>query len=458
MTAERPWYVARMVRMMRGYRATATVCGALTLLAGSCSIDDGYDFDGEGAGSGNEGGERNSELGGAPSAGEAGSSAKAGGSAGASFGPCAQKPCKNGGTCRTSASGFDCSCPANFAPPTCESTSSGGSSGEGAASGNTGGKSEPDLGSAGRSDAGGSAGASGGSAGANASGAQAGGEAPLRDNGVACDAGTECSSGLCGSEGVCCDAECDGQCESCLSPANRGTCVAVTTPKEPCDGTDTPCGGVCNGTARSSCVYPSTATVCAAPSCTAAGARGESKCNGAGQCVAPNPMTCVYGCDGASCALCRQKHSSNLLVNPGFDGGLTSWNGGTFANYSSNDADDCASSGSFALDYLQEMSQCVSDVTPGTRYYLAFRFKGWDDSDTHAAYCLVNFKSGADCEGDNLSTVDASATSNGAWVTAVANSSVAPAGAVSMVFACSGSVGHGFYDQLYLGTSSTARF
>jgi hypothetical protein len=324
------------------------------------------------------------------------------------------------------------------------------------ASGNTGGESDVDLGNAGRSDAGGSAGVSGGTAGANVSGA--GGEAPLKDNGAACDAGTECSSGLCGSEGVCCDAECDGQCESCLSAANRGTCVAVTTPKAPCEGTDTPCGGVCNGTARTSCVYPSTATVCAAPSCTAAGARGESKCSGAGQCVAPNPMTCVYGCDGTSCALCRQKHSSNRLVNPGFDGGLTSWNGGTLANYSSSDADDCASSGSFALDYLQEMSQCVSDVTPGTRYYLAFRFKGWDDSDTHAANCLVNFKSGADCEGARLSTVDASATSNGAWVTAVANSAAAPAGTVSMMFSCSGSLGHGFYDQLYLGTSSTARF
>jgi hypothetical protein len=35
---------------------------------------------------------------------------------------------------------------------------------------------------------------------------------------------------------------------------------------------------------------------------------------------------------------------------------------------------------------------------------------------------------------------------------------VAPAGAVSMVFACSGSVGRGFYDQLYVGTSSTARY
>jgi hypothetical protein len=454
--------------MMRGYRATATVYGALTLLAGSCSVDEGYDFDGEGAGSGNEGGERNSESGGAPSAGEPGSAAEAGesagGSAGASFDPCAQNPCKNGGVCRTAASGFECSCPANFAPPTCESTNSGGSGGGEPASGNTGGESDVNLGNAGHSgaggsaEAGGSAGANGGTAGANASGGDAGGEAPLKDDGAACDAGTECSSGLCGSEGVCCDAECDGQCESCLSPANRGTCVAVTTPKEPCDGTGTPCGGVCNGTARTSCVYPSTATVCAAPSCTAAGARGESKCSGAGECVAPNPMTCVYGCDGTSCALCRQKHSSNLLVNPGFDGGLTSWNGGTFANYSSNDADDCASSGSFALDYLQEMSQCVSDVTPGTRYYLAFRFKGWDNSDTHAAYCLVNFKSGADCEGSNVSTVDVSAMSNGAWVTAVANSSVAPAGAVSMVFACSGSVGHGFYDQLYLGTSSTARF
>jgi hypothetical protein len=150
-----------------------------------------------------------------------------------------------------------------------------------------------------------------------------------------------------------------------------------------------------------------------------------------------------------------------LLTNPGFDGAVTSWSGGTFANYSSNDADSCAGSGSFALDYLQEFSQCLSNVSVGTTYYMAFRFKGWDTSQSHLGYCVVNFYDAAGCNGSDFisgESFDASAMSAGPWATAVTNNAVAPAGAVSMAFACSGSVGHGYYDQLYLGTSSTARY
>jgi len=175
--------------------------------------------------------------------------------------------------------------------------------------------------------------------------------------------------------------------------------------------------------------------------------------------VAPNPTTCVYGCEGSTCATCRKPDASNLLSNPGFDGAITSWSGGTFANFSSNDVDSCGGSGSFALDYLQDMNQCVTQVTVGTRYYMGFRFKGWDTSSSHLGYCVVNFYGGANCDGSNfISSFDASATSNGPWVATPSNSVVAPVGADSMMFACSGSVGHGFYDQLYLGTSATAKY
>jgi len=105
------------------------------------------------------------------------------------------------------------------------------------------------------------------------------------------------------------------------------------------------------------------------------------------------------------------------------------------------------------------MSQCLSNVTVGTKYYMAFRFQGWDTSQSHLGYCVVNFYGAANCNGSNLiSSFDASATSNGAWATTVSNNAQAPVGTVSMAFACSGSVGHGYYDQLYLGTSSTVRY
>lgn len=296
----------------------------------------------------------------------------------------------------------------------------------------------------------------GGPGGAGTAGSNGGG---TKVNGAACEAATECGSGVCSAEGVCCDVVCDGQCESCVSAASHGTCVAVTTPRTPCAGTGTSCGGTCSASNRASCVYPTASTVCAAAACTAAGAFGPSTCDSAGSCAAPNPTTCVYGCAGTSCATCRQKDPSNLLTNPGFDGAITSWTGGTFANYSSNDADNCGGSGSFALDYLQDMSQCLSSVTVGTRYYMGFRFKGWDTSQSHLGYCVVNFYGAANCDGSEfISSFEASTTSDGPWATTVANNALAPAGAVSMAFACSGSVGHGYYDQLYLGTSSTIHY
>jgi hypothetical protein len=350
------------------------------------------------------------------------------------------------------------------APSTEGGDESGGGSSAGNTSGGSGGSSAGGGGSSaggGGSSAGGggSSAGGGGSSGASTAGVSGNGGAATKDNGTACEAASECSSGVCGSEGVCCDEACDGQCESCVSPASRGTCVAVTTPKTPCTGNGTSCGGTCSPTNRNSCVYPSTSTTCAGASCNASGARGPSKCDGGGSCVAPNPTTCVYGCDGTTCATCRQKDSTNLLTNPGFDGAVTSWQGGTFANYSSNDADNCAGSGSFGLDYLNEFSQCVSNVSAGTRYYMGFRFKGWDTTDSHLGYCVVNFYSAANCNGSFfISSFDASATSAGPWATTVTNNEVAPDGTVSMVFACSGSVGHGYYDQLYLGTSSTVRF
>src|SRR5690606_38663405 len=57
---------------------------------------------------------------------------------------------------------------------------------------------------------------------------------PEKANGESCDLLGECASGNC-VEGVCCDAECDGGCESCLD-ANTGQGDGTCSPASP--GTD----------------------------------------------------------------------------------------------------------------------------------------------------------------------------------------------------------------------------
>jgi MYXO-CTERM domain-containing protein len=62
---------------------------------------------------------------------------------------------------------------------------------------------------------------------------------PDRANGEACTAATQCASGNC-VDSVCCNAPCDGACESCDQASSVGACT--TDP----DGT-TCDGGVCDG-------------------------------------------------------------------------------------------------------------------------------------------------------------------------------------------------------------------
>ena len=84
-----------------------------------------------------------------------------------------------------------------------------------------------------------------------------------RRNGEGCSVSSECASGIC-RDGFCCNSACTGQCESCASAANRGTCVAVTAPRTACDGSGI-CGGRCDGFNRASCVYPGSTTPAAFP-------------------------------------------------------------------------------------------------------------------------------------------------------------------------------------------------
>lgn len=115
--------------------------------------------------------------------------------------------------------------------------------------------------------------------------------------GTACRMDSDCSTGHC-SDGVCCNAACDGQCESCKEANAVGTCKAVTGtpvgPREPCDGTGM-CKAACDGTNGKSCTFPDSATVCAPATCTAGKVTTASLCNGAGSCSTPTEGACPNG-------------------------------------------------------------------------------------------------------------------------------------------------------------------
>jgi alpha-tubulin suppressor-like RCC1 family protein len=109
-------------------------------------------------------------------------------------------------------------------------------------------------------------------------------------NGETCGGAGECVSGNC-ADGVCCNAICDGQCETCS--ATPGTCTAVTGApagtRAACTGTGTTCGGMCDGSNRASCAYPTTS--CAAAGCTTNVYSAGSTCD-MGTCVAGSTMDC----------------------------------------------------------------------------------------------------------------------------------------------------------------------
>jgi hypothetical protein len=94
-------------------------------------------------------------------------------------------------------------------------------------------------------------------------------------------------------------------------------------------------------------------------------------------------------------------------------------------------------------------------------YYVTFRFKGWDSTGSNSGWCGVEFYSSSspNCSGQTLgASLGASAVSSGAWTMAYTAGGPAPVEAVKMSFYCKSTVGHGFYDQLYLGGSSVTAF
>ena len=144
--------------------------------------------------------------------------------------------------------------------------------------------------------------------------ASAGTCAPTKGNGTGntCSTGAECTSTHCSSvDGVCCNSDCTGQCQTCNNSTGTCTRVASGQPvggRAACTGsTDAICGGRCDNTSDN-CSYPPAGTSCLAATCTNSSTHQFAKtCPGSGgACASPTPAseTCSYGCTNGACATC----------------------------------------------------------------------------------------------------------------------------------------------------------
>lgn len=127
----------------------------------------------------------------------------------------------------------------------------------------------------------------------------------LVDQGGACSGDVQCASGSC-VDGVCCNTACDGQCEACNLVAAPGVCLPVSGApvggRAACDTDGSLCGGSCDGTLRTACVYPTGATECGEPSCTDGVATLAALCDGSGNCAAPATQPCgEFVCGATAC-------------------------------------------------------------------------------------------------------------------------------------------------------------
>lgn len=159
--------------------------------------------------------------------------------------------------------------------------------------------------------------------------------------GELCTANAECNTNVC-ADGVCCNAPCDGVCESCALPGRLGFCDPIpanTDPQMECmvniespppddagvsdggvedggleltvpDGglmrNSDVCAGKCNG--QRACAFPGTSTSCGTRWCNDVSEPASMVCNGAGSCE-PSINQCVdYACSNGNCLTQCAKH------------------------------------------------------------------------------------------------------------------------------------------------------
>lgn len=158
-------------------------------------------------------------------------------------------------------------------------------------------------GAAGSSGASGGWKAAGGGAGTGSIGSTGGGSGKT-PAGLDCANPGDCASGLC-FDGVCCQSECSGTCESCNLPGSAGTCQphpAGSDPDSEClDSQQTStgsCAGRCDG--NRACKMPSAETHCGPNACSGDKQVAEV-CNGQGACVTTEKGCAPFTCDNGAC-------------------------------------------------------------------------------------------------------------------------------------------------------------
>ena len=124
----------------------------------------------------------------------------------------------------------------------------------------------------------------------------------LRVYALSCTRGDECRRGHC-ADGVCCDAACDGPCESCARPDAAGTCTTYPYGEDPDDecADDGQCVRSCDG-----------AGACTPPACVSKGGacEDEAACS-TGYCE--HGVCCDQPCEGP-CEACHLEGASGTCT------------------------------------------------------------------------------------------------------------------------------------------------
>ncbi len=124
--------------------------------------------------------------------------------------------------------------------------------------------------------------------------------------GSACEDDASCASGHC-TDGVCCDAACDGVCSACDLPGKRGTCSATSADNacgELACPVSTECRTVQGITLEDNCLDTGECRTEAQCSVADVGqgtpcAGGEGECDGQGECVVPDKLALGRTCTNA---------------------------------------------------------------------------------------------------------------------------------------------------------------
>ena len=284
-----------------------------------------------------------------------------------------------------------------------------------------------------------------------------------------CVSPQSCGGG--GTANVCgCSASCNGVCggsngcggtcpNNCVSPQSCGgggptnVCGCTANCNGKCGGSNG-CGGTCpnNCVSPQSCGGGGTTNVCG---CTAS---CSGKCSGSNGCGGTCPNNCSGGqqCNSNGQCVCPQKSPNNLLNNPGFDGSLASWTAaptpnGTASYNKLDDADGCTSgSGSVSIVGDADVFQCIN-INSASTYSFGVMYKG-------VLFCQVQYYNTFGCNGaagfaSGPMLVDTSGTATG-WTALSIGGNTPPAGTESMSVDCSGVVGNGEVDKLYVNTVS----